>query len=145
MEAVLGCSLPLARPSTVRTNDVGWKGLADLHALADVEIEQLMSCRVVRVDETWQAEVVAAQLCEAHAAGDADRLAHLLCLLVRAEIADDAATRALESITLRVALRCEDAVPAVMASCVRLARLLACKLDDVNGLAHICEDACPVE
>ena len=47
---------------------------------------------------------------------------------------------ALEDVTLRIALQEESHVPLVMASCVRLARVLACKLDAVGGLAQICEN-----
>lgn len=124
---------------------VSWQGLADLHALADAEVEQLMKSRVVRVDETWQAELVAAQLHEANVAGDTDRLAGLLCIVARAEIVEGVDTRAFEEVTLRIALRREECDSVQMASCVRLARLLACKLDAVNRLAHITEDACSVE
>ena len=145
LKVVRECPLPLARPRPVCMDPVSWQGLAELHALADAEVEQLMGCRVVRVDETWQAELVAAQLREAHEAGDAGRLAGLLCTMVRAEIAEGVVTRPFEETTLRVALGCEERSSAAMASCVRLARLLACKLDAVNRLAHITEDARPLE
>lgn len=139
------CPLRLAQPSPTCSDRVSWMCLAELHALADAEVEQLMACRAIRVDETWQAELVAAQLCEAHAAGDVGRLTDLLCIMVRAEIAEGVGTRAFEAVTLRVALRCEERSSVAMASCVRLARLLACKLDAVNRLAQICDDAHPVE
>ena len=145
LKVVRECPLPLARPPPACLDRVSWQGLAELHALADAEVEQLMGCRVARVDETWQAEQVAAQLREAHAAGDAGRLAGLLCTMARAEIAEGVVTRPFEETTLRVALGCEERSSAAMASCVRLARLLACKLDAVNRLAHITDDACPLE
>lgn len=140
-DTMRGCALPLALPPPIPADKVGWQSLAELHALADVEIEQLMSCRVVRVEETWQAEVIASQLREAYGVNDADRLQNLLCLLVRAEVAEGVVTKALEGVTLAIGLRCEDDVALVMASCVRLARLLACKLDAVNALDQICTNA----
>jgi hypothetical protein len=69
----------------------------------------------------------------------------LLCLLIRAEIAEGVDTAPLEDTTLRIALRCEDAASLEMASCVRLARVLACKLDATNGIAYICDNASRVE
>lgn len=132
------CSLPVSLPATVRVDDDCWHGLAELHSLKSVEIRLLMSCRVVRVCKTSAVEVIAWKLRASYTNNDANELQRLLCLLIRAEIADGVETRCLESLTLGIALRCEDSVSVVMASSVRLARLLACKLDAVNGLHKIC-------
>jgi hypothetical protein len=133
------CSLPVAFPAPTRVDDDGWRGIAELHSLKSLEIELLMSCRVVRVCETSAVQLIACKLRESYVNNDTDRLQNILCILVRAEIGDGVETRALESVTLGIALRCEDGVGVgvVMASCVRLARLLACKLDAVNGLHKI--------
>ena len=138
---------PLRTPSTtvVLDDDDGWESLADVHALTETEVEQLMGCAAMVVDASWQVVVIAAQMRQADGECRTDRLARLLCLLIRSEIAEGVDTAPLDDTTLRVALRCEEVVPPEMASCVRLARVLACKLDATNGIAHICEDASGVE
>ena len=138
---------PLQTPSTfvVLDDDDGWASLADVHALTDAEVRQLMGCAAMVVDASWQVVVIDAQMRQADGECRVDRLAHLLCLLIRAEVAEGVDTAPLEDTTLRIALRCEDAESREMASCVRLARVLACKLDATNGIAHICDDASRVE
>lgn len=138
---------PLRTPSTsvVLDDDDGWASLADVHALSQAEVAQLMGCAAMVVDESWQVVVIDAQMRQADSECRTDRLARLLCLLVRAEIAEGVDTAPLDHTTLRIALQCEDVVPPDMASCVRLARVLACKLDATNGIAHICDDASCVE
>ena len=114
-----------------------WGGLAEAHELLPVEIELLMNCKVEQIDEGWQMEVVRAKLQEAYDGNDAEELTKLLCLLVRAVVAPELSTVPLEDVTLRIALRHEEHVSLPMASCVRLARLLACKLDALGGLSYI--------
>jgi hypothetical protein len=147
MAADLLVEHPLQTPSTavVLDDDDGWRSLADVHALTEAEVAQLMGCAAMVVDASWQVVVIAAQMRQADGECRVDRLARLLCLLIRAEIAEGVDTAPLDDTTLRVALRCEDVVPPEMASCVRLARVLACKLDATNGIAHICDDASRVE
>lgn len=147
MAADLLVEHPLQTPSTavVLDDDDGWRSLADVHALTETEVAQLMGCAAMVVDASWQVVVIAAQMRQADGECRVDRLARLLCLLIRAEIAEGVDTAPLDDTTLRVALRCEDVVPPEMASCVRLARVLACKLDATNGIAHICDDASRVE
>jgi len=138
---------PLQTPSAfaVSNDDDGWVSLADVHALTETEVQQLMDCTAMVVDESWQVVMIDAQMKRADAERRTDRLARLLCLLVRAEVAEGVDTSPLEETTLRVALRCEDVVPPEMASCVRLARVLACKLDATNAIAEICDNASRVE
>lgn len=131
--------------AVVLDDDDGWESLADVHALTETEVVQLMGCAAMVVDESWQVVVIAAQMRQADYELRADRLARLLCLLVRAEIAEGVDTAPLEDTTLRIALRCEDAASLEMAACVRLARVLACKLDATNGIAEICDNASRVE
>ena len=131
--------------SKVPEDDIGWQSLADVHALEDEEIEHLMRCKVVHIRDDWQVDLVASQLRSTDNDGDAVRLRRLLCMMVRAEIRERVATTALDDVTLRIALREVEHVPDPMASCVRLARVLACKLDAVSGLAQICEDVCTKE
>ena len=114
-----------------------WGGLASAHALLPMEIELLMSCKVVEIDERWQVEVVQSKLQEAYDADDTEQITKLLCSLVRAVVAPQLSTAPLEDVTLRIALRQEARVSLPMASCVRLARLLACKLDALGGLSYI--------
>jgi len=138
---------PLRTPSTtvVLDDDDGWASLADVHALTEAEVQQLMDCAAMVVDASWQVVVLAAQMQQADSERRTDRLARLLCLLVRAEFDEGVDTAPLEETTLRVALRCEEVVAPEMASCVRLARVLACKLDATNAIANICDDASQVE
>lgn len=137
-DALRWCMKPFAAP--IPEDDIGWQSLAEVHALDDAEIEQLMRCVVVRIVEDWQMALLASQLRGADDDGDANRLLRLLSMLVRAEVHEGVPTTVLEDTTLRIALRQEERVSGGMASCVRLARVLACKLDAMRGLAQICED-----
>ena len=122
-------------------NEAGsWGGLAKAHKLHSVEIELLMSCRVVEVDELWQVEVVHSKLQEAYDGDDTEQMTKLLCSLIRAIFVPGVSTQPLEDITLRIALRQEACVSLPMASCVRLARVLACKLDALGGLSYIYDE-----
>lgn len=116
-----------------------WGGLAEAHELLPPEIELLMSCKVVQIDEGWQMEVVGSKLQEAYRGNDTEQITKLLCSLVRAVVAPELSTAPLEDVTLRIALRQEERVSLPMASCVRLARLLACKLEALGGLSYICD------
>jgi hypothetical protein len=138
---------PLQTPSAfaVSNDDDGWVSLADVHALTETEVQQLMGCEAMVVDASWQVVVIDAQMKRADVEHRTDRLARLLCLLIRAEVAEGVDTSPLEETTLRVALRCEEVVSPDMASCVRLARVLACKLDATNAIADICDNASRVE
>ena len=138
---------PLRTPSAfaVSDDDDGWVSLADVHALTETEVQQLMGCEAMVVDASWQVAVIGAQVWQADAEHETGRLARLLCLLIRAEVAEGIDTSPLEETTLRVALRCEELVPPDMVSCVRLARVLACKLDATNAIAEICDNASRVE
>ena len=115
----------------------GWEELAKTHELLPVEVSLLMSCKVIAIDEGWQLEVARGKLQEAYDGGDTDQIAKLLCSLVRAAVSPELSTALLEDVTLRIALRPEECVSVPMASCVRLARLLACKLDALGGLSYI--------
>ena len=111
--------------------------LAKRHELQPVEIELLMSCTVVEIDEAWQVELMRTELEAAYDAEDTVRITKLLCSLVRAVFSPRVSTSPLEEVTLRIALECEERVSLPMESCVRLARVLACKLDALCGLSHI--------
>lgn len=138
---------PLQTPSAfaVSNDDDGWVSLAEVHALTETEVHRLMGCAAMVVDESWQVVAIDAQMKRADVEHQTDRLARLLCLLIRAEVVEGIDTSPLEDTTLRVALRCEEVVPPDMASCVRLARVLACKLDATNAIADICDNASRVE
>tara|TARA_X000001036_G_scaffold257049_1_gene239071 strand:- start:93 stop:494 length:402 start_codon:yes stop_codon:yes gene_type:complete len=119
------------------TEPNGWHLLAKRHELQPVEIALLMSCKVVEIDEAWQVEAMRAMLEEAYDAEDTVRITKLLCSLVRAVFSPRVFTSPLEEVTLRIALECEERVSLPMESCVRLARVLACKLDALCGLSQI--------
>lgn len=115
----------------------GWSGLAEAHELQPIDVELLMSCKVVQIDALWKMEFVCSKLQEAYEGDDAEQITKLLCSLVRAVVEPGVTTRSLEDVTLRIALRPEECVSLPMSSCVRLARVLACKLDALGGLSHI--------
>ena len=81
---------PLRTPSTsvILDDDDGWASLADVHALSQAEVAQLMGCAAMVVDESWQVVVIDAQMRQADGECRTDRLARLLCLLIRAEVAE---------------------------------------------------------
>lgn len=116
-----------------------WGGLAEAHELLPPEVELLMNCKVVQIDEGWQMEIVGSKLQEAYRDDDTEQITKLLCSLVRAVVSPNLSITPLEDVTLRIALRQEECVSLPMASCVRLARLLACKLDALGGLSYICD------
>lgn len=116
-----------------------WGGLAEAHELLPPEVELLMNCKVVQIDEGWQMEFVGSKLQEAYRDDDTEQITKLLCSLVRAVVSPKLSITPLEDVTLRIALRQEECVSVPMASCVRLARLLACKLDALGGLSYICD------
>ncbi len=115
----------------------GWSGLAEAHELQPIDVELLMSCKVVQIDALWKMEFVCSKLQEAYEGDDAEQITKLLCSLVRAVVEPGVTTRSLEDVTLRIALRPEECVSLPMSSCVRLARVLACKLDALGGLSYI--------
>ena len=117
----------------------GWGGLAEAHELRPIEIELLRSCKVVQIAELWQMELVRSKLQEAYDGDDAEQITKLLCSLVRAVVEPSVSTRGLGDVTMRIALRREERVSMPMSSCVRLARVLACKLDALGGLSQICD------
>jgi len=115
----------------------GWGELAETHELQPIDIELLTSCKVVQIDELWKMEIVCSKLKEAYDGDDAEQITKLLCSLVRAVVEPGVTTPSLEDVTLRIALRPEECVSLPMASCVRLARVLACKLDALGGFSQI--------
>lgn len=129
----MGHSTPHPRPPRAD----GWSGLAQVHELQPVEIELLMGCKVVEIDEEWQVNLMRSMLEEAYNGDDSVRITKLLCSLVRAQFASGVSTSPLEDVTLRIALEREERVSQSMGSCVRLARVLACKLDALCELSQI--------
>ena len=87
---------PLVTPSTavVLRDDKCWASLADVHALTQAEVVKLMDCDAMVVDASWQVVVLDAQMKQAQKEGRTDRLARLIGLLVRAEIAEGVDTGA---------------------------------------------------
>ena len=55
----------------------GWDCLAKMHALHSVEVELLMSCRVVPINELWQVEALQSKLIEACLSCDPEAIADL--------------------------------------------------------------------
>tara|TARA_B100000927_G_scaffold40296_1_gene28802 strand:+ start:306 stop:752 length:447 start_codon:yes stop_codon:yes gene_type:complete len=132
-----GVAMGHSTPHHSHPEGAGWSGLAKAHELQPVEIELLMSCKVVEIDEEWQVNMIRSMLEEAYSGNNSVRITELLCSLVRAQFASGVRTSPLEDVTLRIALECEERVSQSMGSCVRLARVLACKLDALCQLSQI--------
>tara|TARA_B100000795_G_scaffold155605_1_gene116745 strand:- start:3420 stop:3806 length:387 start_codon:yes stop_codon:yes gene_type:complete len=115
-----------------------WQELANIHALNDYEIENLMSCRPSEIVEMWQMSIVSQKLLKAYTEKNNDDLIDLLCILTRANIGVVVSKKIVDTV-FRIALVQEDRVSLPMASCVRVARVLACKLDRLGQLVAICD------
>ena len=108
-----------------------WHALAQLHHLNEVEILQLMTCVPVVLSHQWQMDDAAASLQGYHVGSNHEQLTNVLCVLLRAEMRPALSCSSLSMATLMVALECEEKATADMAVAVRLARVLACKLERV--------------
>ena len=106
-----------------------WQEIGALHALAYQDVLLLMSCREAHLTENWQAETVRCKLEEARAAGKPQSEEELLCFLIRAQVDPHVDLNGLGAIVLERAMRDEASVSPSEAGCVRLARVLAVKLD----------------
>tara|TARA_Y100001978_G_scaffold126799_1_gene113134 strand:+ start:122 stop:493 length:372 start_codon:yes stop_codon:yes gene_type:complete len=113
------------------TDVAAWNALAKLHHLNEVEVVQLMTCTPVVLLHQWQLDEAAASVREHHHARRHDALVNVLCILLRAELQPALLPSSLVLATLMVALEREERATPEMAVAVRLARVLACKLERV--------------
>ena len=89
----------------------------------------LMSCREAHLTENWQAVIVRCKLEEACASSAFASVEELLCFLIRAHVEPHVDLGGLGAVVMAMALRDEARVRPEEAGCVRLARVLAVKLD----------------
>ena len=114
-----------------------WQALGNQHGVTYDELVQVMTCRPAKIDEEWQLRDAAACIREAHSSGDSVLLTDALCILLRADISPTLCCAAVCEETLMVALERDEETTIDMSVAVRLARMLACKLERVfNFSAH---------
>ena len=106
-----------------------WQEIGALHALAYQDVRLLMSCRAEHLTENWQVGIVRRKLEEARTARDPRSEEELLCFLIRAQVEPHVALDGLGAVVLERAMSDEARVQPAEAGCVRLARVLAVKLD----------------
>ena len=125
-KAAIGHGKMLARPLP---DD--WEAFGTIHNLAIRDVESLMVCRQIALTEGAHLTLLKDQLQRAIVERDHDRTHSVLCLLIRAkiEVGDDIAALAL--VVLDLALRNDETAARDEAVCVRLARVLAVKLDEL--------------
>jgi hypothetical protein len=112
-----------------------WRALAKLHHLNAIEVDALKSCLPTLVAEQRQLDDAAHSIRTAHGERNHERLSKLLCVLLRADLAPVLSCGALAVATLCVGLEREEVVTPGMAVAVRLARVLACKLERVYAFS----------
>lgn len=108
-----------------------WEAFGTMHNLAIRDIESLMVCRQIALTEDAHLVLLRDQLQSAIAERDHSRVQSALCLLIRAKIEVDDDIAALALVVLDLALRNDEKVARDEAVCVRLARVLAVKLDEL--------------
>jgi len=117
-----------------------WNALAKLHDLNAFEVETLMTCAPTRIAHQHQLDDAARSVREARAEGDHERLSKVLCVLLRAELCPRLICGTLSVATLSLGLEREERVTPDMAVAVRLARVLACKLERVYTFARLFQE-----
>ena len=117
-----------------------WNALAKLHDLNAFEVETLMTCVPTRIAHQHQLDDAAHSVRLAHAERNHEQLSKVLCVLLRAELSPRLSCGALSVATLSVGLAREERVTADMAVAVRLARVLACKLERVYTFARLFQE-----
>tara|TARA_X000001036_G_scaffold199102_1_gene187347 strand:+ start:3579 stop:3974 length:396 start_codon:yes stop_codon:yes gene_type:complete len=113
------------------TDVEAWQALGHQHGVSYDELVQVMTCRPAKIDQDWQLRDAAACIREAHTKGDSVLLTDALCILLRAEISPTLCCAAVCEETLIVALERDEDTTIDMSVAVRLARMLACKLERV--------------
>ena len=121
-------------PLKIHTQTGRWQSIGAIHHLNSFEIEQLMSCRAVEISEAWQLDILTAKLDDAMSSGDYDSIGNLISLAIRSTIKTNIINVRLGQIVLALGLRDDTLVGFDEATCVRLARVLAVKLDKLLGV-----------
>lgn len=111
-----------------------WAALGSLHCLQYYDVESLMSCRQIMLSESWHVVILKERLEDAITKRDFETAEMYLCLLIRAEMETDVGCSGLGVVVLQLALRNESAAGLAEAMCVRLARVLAVKLDKLRQI-----------
>ena len=118
-------------PPLAKERREDWQELAKVYHLHQVELVQLIACTPVLLQHQWQMDAAAASIRQHHLEREHEQLVNVLCILVRAELRPELCASTLSLATLMVALQFEEAGTTGMAVAVRLARVLACKLERV--------------
>ena len=108
-----------------------WAAFGTMHNLAIRDVESLMMCRQIALTEDAHLALLRNQLQSAITERDHARVHNVLCLLIRAKIEVDDDVAALALVVLGLALRNDEKAVGTEAVCVRLARVLAVKLDEL--------------
>ena len=109
-----------------------WEAFGTLHKLAGYEVQSLMACRQIALTEAAHLALLAEQLRGAIVDQDYDRVERFVCLLIRARIEVGEGTDDLETLVWKLATRDDECADLAEAVCVRLARVLAVKLDELR-------------
>ncbi len=117
-----------------------WNALAKLHDLNAFEVSELMTCTPTLIAHQHQLDDAADSVAEAQAECNHERLNKVLCVLLRAELCPHLRCGALSLATLSIALEREERITPNMAVAVRLARVLACKLERVYTFARLFQE-----
>lgn len=103
-----------------------------MHNLAINDIESLMVCRQIALTEDEHLVLLRDQLQSAIVEGNYSNVQSFICLLIRAKIKVKQDTAILAPVVLGLALRDDETAVGKEAVCVRLARVLAVKLDELG-------------
>jgi hypothetical protein len=109
-----------------------WEAFGTLHKLACYEVESLMACRQIALTETAHLTLLEEHLHCAIADQDYERVERFVCLLIRARIEVGEGIETLELLACELAMRDDERADLAEAVCVRLARVLAVKLDGLH-------------
>jgi hypothetical protein len=108
-----------------------WEAFGTLHNLCICDVESLMMCRQIALTEDVHLVLLRDQLHRAIVERDHGRVQSFLCLLIRAKIDVNDDIGGLAFVVLDLALRNDEKALCAEAVCVRLARVLAVKLDEL--------------
>ena len=109
-----------------------WEALGHLHNLASCELNSLRTCKQILMNEVWQVVILREQLQQALTQGNFGCAHTNLCLLIRANMHAVVGSAGLAPVVLELALRSEEHASVEEATCIRLARVLAVKLDQMR-------------
>tara|TARA_B100000780_G_scaffold102554_1_gene71724 strand:+ start:1037 stop:1405 length:369 start_codon:yes stop_codon:yes gene_type:complete len=111
-----------------------WAALGTMHNLGYYDIESLMECRTIILTEAWHLSILQERLQAAIVENKYDDVLTNVCLLIRAEMMVAMTSSGLGAVVLELALRDEKYATLEEGICIRLARVLAVKLDKLRQI-----------